>query len=126
MTEKNVFYKTTLTRVIISKILDQKNPDIIKATHVPGFANPDKIFDRNKDRGYVPDITAHFEDAAYIYEIEPDNSDMPVEKWRIFSTYARDNNGSLYILVPDYIKEDVEQELNDKNIDAGVIYFETA
>jgi len=126
MNQENLYNKTTLTRVVISKILDERNPDTIKAMHVPGYDNPDKIIDEEHNVSFVPDITAFFDNEAHVYEIELEKNNMPTDKWKLFSAYAKKNNGSLFLLVPDYIKEDIKKELYAKNINAGVIYFETA
>jgi len=126
MKEEHLYNKTTLTRVIISKVLDGKNPETIKAAHVPGYENPDKVFDTDSDKAYVPDITASIDNQTHIYEIELENKNMPVDKWKLFSNYARKRNGNLVLLVPDYIRQDVKKELSNSNIPAGLIYFDTA
>ncbi|MBN2699686.1 MAG: hypothetical protein JXR52_12740 [Bacteroidales bacterium] len=126
MNEEHLYNKTTLTRVIISKVLDGKNPDTIKATHVPGYENPERVTDTEGRSGYVPDIIASINNQTYIYEIELQKKEMPVDKWKLFSDYAQERNGKLVLLVPDYIRQDVKKKLNNSRIDAGLIYFETA
>jgi hypothetical protein len=126
MNEKRIIDKTKVTKAVITKIRNDWNPEMIKAKHVKGFNDPETIYikgDKN-ERGYKPDIVALNENQTNIYEIEL-NRQMPVTKWRLFSNYARENNGNLYIIVPDYLKEDIKKEIQNKDIYSGLIYFET-
>lgn len=126
MNEKRSIDKTMVTRAVITKIKNDWNPELIKALHIKGYDEPEKIQIKGnkKERGYKPDILALNESQTNIYEIEL-NKQMPVAKWRLFSNYARENNGNLYIVVPDYLKEDIKKEIKEKEIFSGLIYFET-
>jgi hypothetical protein len=114
--------KTMVTRAVIIKIEEERKPKKIKTKHVLGYDSPNKISYKGKEEGYTPDIAAVFDNGTNVYEIEL-NKTMPVEKWRILSLYARKNNGNLYLVVPDYLKEPIKEEIKDKDISAGVIYF---
>jgi hypothetical protein len=116
--------KTMVTRAVISKIEDERKPKAIKAKHVIGYDSPHKVSIKGKEQGYTPDIAAVFDNSTMVYEIEL-NKSMPVEKWRVLSLYARKNNGNLYLVVPDYLKEPIKEEIKEKDINAGVIYFNT-
>jgi len=116
--------KTMVTRAVISKIEKERKPKNIKTKHVIGFESPNKISIKGRNEEFVPDIAAVFENSISVYEIEL-NKTMPVEKWRSLSLYARENNGNLYLVVPDFLIEQIKEEIKEKGINAGVIYFKT-
>jgi len=116
--------KTMVTRAVIIKIQDDRDPEIIKATHIKGYDDPEPIYIKGDDKGYKPDIVAVNNDEINVYEIEL-NDQMPVEKWRLFSAYARKHNGNLFLVVPDYLKESIKNEIKEKKIPSGLIYFDT-
>ncbi len=113
-----------VTRAVIIKIKDAEAPDVIKATHIQGYDDPDIIGNKGNDKGYKPDIVAFKENETNIFEIELDDK-MPVNKWRLFSEYAQKNNGNLFLVVPDYLKESIKNEMQKQQIRSRLIYFET-
>ena len=116
--------KVMVTRAVISKIEEDKKPKEIKAQHIVGYDNPDKIAIKGKAEGYTPDIAAVSDHETSIYEIELERN-ISIDKWRTFSLYARKKNGNLFLVVPDYMKETVKKEITDSKIKAGVIFFDT-
>lgn len=114
--------KTMVTRAVITKLEEENKPKAIKTNHVIGYDSPNKISIKGKDEGYTPDITVDFDNSTAIYEIEL-NKSMPIEKWRILSLYAQKNQGNLYLVVPDFLKEPIKEEIKEKEINAGVLYF---
>ena len=118
--------KTMVTKAVITKIQGDFKPQFIKAQHVNDYNDPDTIYVKGSktEKGYKPDIIASKGEQINIYEIELDDK-LPVTKWRFFSNYAREHNGEFYIVVPDYLKEDVKKEIQDKDIYSGLIYFKT-
>ena len=124
MKKERLIDKTMVTRAVIIKIKDDENPDVIKATHIQGYDDPDIIGNKENDQGYKPDIVAFKENETNIFEIELDDR-MPVNKWRLFSEYARQNNGNLFLVVPDYLKEGIKSEMQKQQIRSRLIYFET-
>jgi hypothetical protein len=124
MKKGRIINKTIVTRAVIIKIKDDENPDVIKATHIQGYDDPDKIGNKGNDEGYKPDIVASKENETNIFEIELDDQ-MPVNKWRLFSEYANKNNGNLFLVVPDYLKESIKKEMQKQQIRSRLIYFET-
>ncbi|MDF1550947.1 MAG: hypothetical protein P1P88_24200 [Bacteroidales bacterium] len=116
--------KTMVTRAVISNFKEDKIPKTIRAKHLKGFDTPEKVSKEGEDSGYIPDIEAVFDDETIIYEIELDKT-MLVEKWELLSSYARDKNGNLYLVVPDYLKDTIVKEIKDKDVNAGIVYFNT-
>lgn len=115
--------KTMVTRAVISRILEGKKPSKIKAKHVLGHDTPKIISIDGKTKGYVPDIEAFYDKKTIVYEIELDK-EMPIEKWKLFSLYARNNNGSLYLVVPSFLKKSIKEEIKENDISAGIISFQ--
>lgn len=124
MSEMKNFDKTMVSRAMIIKLQDEESPDQIKARHVIGYDDTEPIFPKGMKKGYRPDIVTFKDGVINLYEIELTNRKY-VTKWRIFSDYAVSNNGSLFIIVPDYLKDEIKGELQDKAIPSRLIYFET-
>lgn len=116
--------KSTVSRAIISKLEDERNPKEIKTNHIVGYNSPGRISSENNDEGYVPDIAAIYDNETIVYEIEL-NKKMHVDKWRSLSKYARKNKGNFYLVVPHYLKEDIKNKLVEEEVNAGVITFDT-
>jgi hypothetical protein len=122
--EKVHIDKSKLSQVIISKIRNDRNPDVIRAVHLKEFESPEKISLSSGNQYFVPDIEAVYENEIIVYEIELTNKIM-VDKWRAFSKYVRKSNGSFYLVVPKQLKEFMKKELEDNDVNAGIITFST-
>jgi hypothetical protein len=120
----NTINKTEVTKSLIHLLKEERHPEVIKAKDIDSLDTPDKVALKSNKQAYVPDVTAIYENSKTLYEIELDNT-MPVDKWRLFSLYARKNNGSFYLVVPDYLKDDIKREIKEKDINAGVMFFPT-
>ncbi len=116
--------KTMVSRAVISKLENEMKPAKIRAKHVLGFESPNKISFESKEQEYIPDIAAIYDESMSFYEIEL-NKNVKVEKWRLLSLYAKKNKGNLYLVVPDYLKETIKEEIKENNINAGVLVFQT-
>lgn len=121
---KNALDKTRITRAVITRIEEERKPKSIHAKHVTGYEMPAKVMIRGKKDGYVPDIEVEYDKETTVYEIEL-QKEMQVDKWRTFSLYAKRFNGNFYLVVPDYLKEPIKKEIEEKEINAGVLYFAT-
>jgi len=113
-----------VSRAVIKTIQEERNPNTIQAAHVKGYDSPGKISVKGVDEEYVPDIAAIFDNSTTVYSIEL-NESMHAEKWRVLSLYALKCKGNLYLVVPDYLKESIKEEIKEEEINAGVIYFNT-
>ncbi len=124
MDESRTIDKTMITRVLINKLEDEESPKEIRAKHIKDFESPDKIALKENNGVVVPDLVAFYDKEIHVYQIELDKS-MPVDSWKILALYAKKNNGNLYLVVPDYNKEQVKKEIVKNDIRAGIIYFQT-
>ena len=116
--------KTMVARAVVAKIEDETKPKSVKTTLIKEYEEPGKISLKEKNESFTPDITALYDKSTSIYEIELTDQ-VSIDKWRLFSLYAKKNNGSLFLVVPDYLKDTVKKEIEDENINAGIIYFNT-
>jgi len=116
--------RTMVVRAVISKIQDEESPKLIKAKDLKEFDNPNKIVIRGDKNGFIPDIEAVYDEKLHVYAIELNNRKQ-TDKWRLLSLYAKKKNGNFYLVVPDFAKDEIKQNMIDNKINAGLIYFET-
>ncbi|MEA3478627.1 MAG: hypothetical protein U9R60_10645 [Bacteroidota bacterium] len=116
--------KSVVSRAVISKISEEKTPEVVLAKHLNNYNTPSEVRIKGKDFGFTPDLAVFNQDEASFYEIELEKPKTTV-KWRLFSLYAKKNKGNLFLVVPDYLKDDIKKEVDDKEISAEVLYFIT-
>jgi len=116
--------KAEVVKSLIHTIEEKRSLNTIKTKHIDKLDNPEKICLNDENQVYVPDIEAVYDEATTLYEIELDNK-MPIEKWRLFSLYSRKKNGSFYLVVPDFLKDNIKKVIKDKEINAGLMFFPT-
>jgi hypothetical protein len=116
--------KSKVSKVIISKITQDRNPEVIRAAHLEEYESPEKISLSTDNQSFVPDIEAVYEKEKVVYEIELNNKIL-IDKWRAISKYVRKSNGSFYLVVPKHLKEFMKKELEDNDVNAGIITFST-
>lgn len=120
---RKILDKARIAMAVITKINQEDKPKSIQTSLVKGYEIPAKVKLRGKD-GYVPDIAVEYDKETTVYEIEL-NQEMKISKWRTLSLYARKFNGNFYLVVPDYLKDLFTREIEEKDINAGVLYFAT-
>lgn len=116
--------KSEVVKSLIHSINEESKPDIIKTKHIEKLDNPEKITMHDDNQFYIPDVEAIIDKAPTFFEIELDST-MPIEKWRLFSLHCLKNNGSFYLVVPDFLKDKIKKEIKDKEINAGLLFFST-
>lgn len=116
--------KAMVSKAVIAKIKEETEPNTIKAKHIADMETPNKISLKHENEGFVPDIAAEYNKQTSYYEIELED-DFESNKWRLFSLSAKNNNGSFFIVVPDFLKEKVKNKLDENDINAGLIFFNT-
>ncbi|HYQ56265.1 MAG TPA: hypothetical protein VEP89_02880 [Draconibacterium sp.] len=121
--DKNV-NKSAVSRAIISKITSERSPKEIRTDHLDGFKKPVHVASLKSSNSFIPDIEVVYENSNIVYEIELNNN-LEIEKWQSFSKYVKQKNGSFYLVVPKQMKERVKKELDEKDVNAGVITFVT-
>ncbi|NBC82181.1 MAG: hypothetical protein GVY19_02255 [Bacteroidetes bacterium] len=125
MKKENSINKKMVARAMIQKIEQERDPVEIKTNFVVGYQSPERIAIKGKTDGYEPDIEVQYNKEMHLYAIELDDS-MNTNKWRLMSLYAKKNNGNLHLIVPDWLKQPVRDNLDKEEINAGLIFFNTA
>ena len=115
--------KKMIAEVIIDKLIQEGKSNQIRTSYVKDYLPPEKIQVQGKDETYVPDVKVLY-DEANLYEIQLDDN-IQTDKWKILSTYANKQNGNLYVVAPDWLRNQIKKELIDNEIHAKIIYFET-
>lgn len=113
--------KEMVSLAVVSKIKND-NPQQIRAEHIEKYEDPESVTDTGSGKTYTPDMLVYYERGIDIYEIELDDK-QSVDKWKSFESFAKKNNGYLYIIVPEDIKQDTSKIIISENINAGIIYF---
>ena len=117
--------KKMIAEVIIDKLIQEGKSNQIRTSYVKDYLPPEKIQVQGKDETYVPDVKVLYDnDEANLYEIQLDDN-IQTDKWKILSTYANKQNGNLYVVAPDWLRNQIKKELIDNEIHAKIIYFET-
>lgn len=114
--------KIRVVRAVISTIKDNSEPNKIQSKDLKEYGNPMKITLKDKKREFIPDLAVYYNNGVNLYEIELENK-IDVEKWRLMSSYAKKFHGHLFLVVPDFLREKVKNELKSNAINAGLIYF---
>ena len=116
--------KSVVSSAVISKISEEGKPEEVLAKHLKNYKTPNEVRIKGKEFGFTPDLAVFYKDEANFYEIELDKPTTAI-KWRLFSLYAQKNKGNFFLVVPDYLKDDIKKEVDEKEISAEVLYFVT-
>ena len=116
--------KIMVARAVISTIEEKSEPNKIQSKDLKEYGNPMKIPFKDKKGELIPDLAVYYNYGVNLYEIELENI-LDVEKWRLMSSYAKKFHGHLFLVVPDFLREKVKNELKSNAINAGLIYFKT-
>jgi hypothetical protein len=91
---------------------------------VEGFTDPERITRKdNKKEGFIPDIVSEKEGSKDLYEVELNDKDYILDKWRLFSRYAIKSQGSFNIVVPEQNLDLIKNLLKENSISARILYF---
>jgi len=124
--EKNVENgkKKLVVQALIEKIEGEEKPTDIKTQVVEGYKKPERITLKDSDlAGYIPDVISESSGWTNLYEIELDENNYILEKWRLFSLYCKKAKGIFSIITPKDKLERVKDMLNSHRIHAKLIYF---
>src|SRR6056297_2336462 len=99
--------KVKVVKAIISKVEDEKEPYRIEVKDLNEYKTPEKILHRDKKDGFIPDVVVYYKEKVDLYEVELKN-ESSLLKWNLMTLYAKSKNGHLFIVVPDYLKDDVK------------------
>jgi hypothetical protein len=116
--------KKSIAEALIGQIKEKDEKSRIKTNIIEGFQQPEKItVESDGKTDYVPDVVSETGDQLDLYEIEIYEQNYVIEKWRKFSDYSYDTNGSFHIVVPKSHLDTLKDILDLNKIHANIIYF---
>jgi hypothetical protein len=124
--DKNVsiINKKYIVQALINRIEKENEHGKIKTSLVDGYAEPEKIVKKeNAKEGYIPDVISETNGKTDLYEVEMNDQEYSVEKWRLFSQYSIQSKGSLNIVVPEKQLDSIKSILKENKISARIIYY---
>lgn len=90
--------------VIVNNIVSNLKEEGVENIYadIMGFKNPYKIGWKKSDKGYYPDVIGASKKITHIFSVETKLLDKvpkkDLDKWRMFSLYAKANNGNMYLV----------------------------
>ncbi|MEQ9424834.1 MAG: hypothetical protein RJQ09_10475 [Cyclobacteriaceae bacterium] len=94
---------------------------------IKGYPDPKKIKIRESQTSYSPDILAKTDKKVYLFDFadDPDALQKFAQKWKLFSTYTRNNHGDFYVVSMANREYTVKNFLDEQNIKAKVFPIST-
>ena len=102
-----------LNKAVISKIKNESEPDKIEARDLKVYQTSSRIFSKETNSHFIPDLAVHKNNELYLYEILLEDS-MDPEKWQLMSIHSKNHKGYLYLVVPDYLKRKSKERTSEK------------
>jgi hypothetical protein len=117
--------KKIIAQSLIEKIKSENQDSVIKTNVVEGYKKPYKILKKeNQQTGFVPDVISEEKGGKTdLYEIELDERNYVLDKWRLFSLYSKKTRGSFSIVTPESKMDLLKDMLKLNQIRAKIIYF---
>lgn len=103
------------TKIInhIVKVLKSDKSSDIKAVN-SSLKSPDKLFSPKRKNEFRPDVSALIGDSTYLFSVESDwmlsISDEDKERWKLFSLYAKLNEGYFYLIAKKSTINSIESQ----------------
>ena len=114
------------TRMLTGAIayLRYKGYHEIKAP-LKAFPDPQAVFQKASDAGFVPDMIAEKDFGTYVFEIvEPDmmdNLETKFPMWEVFGEYAKRKGGKFYLFAYVSDAEALAKKLEGFEMEVGII-----
>lgn len=90
-----------------------------------GFPDPQAVFQKASDAGFVPDMIAEKDFGTYVFEIvEPDMMDSLEDKfpmWEVFDEYSKRKGGKFYLFTYIDNAEALSEKIADLEMEPGII-----
>ena len=113
---KSQYTEELIARALITDIEKKDNPEKIETRIFNEYNTPQKIIWKENNSGYIPDIKATFsKGVTNIYTIEL-TDEFNTEKWKLFSLYARQNKGGLFIIAPESRLKEIKDKVKESHI----------
>lgn len=94
-------------------------------TGIKGFSDPQAIFRKASEAGYVPDMIAEKDFGTHVFELMDEESlnnwDDRLKKWEIFDEYAARKKGRFYFIAYSDEADAIAERLEKLEINPGII-----
>ncbi len=116
---KNLFKskQTKLLEQIVKTLEKRDNSDV--RVDLSGYKKPQKVVRVSDGTEYFPDVTSFKGGQFRIFTVISEkfsNSDEIIEKWKLFETFASQNDSQFYIVFPTGMVMDIKKILEENNI----------
>ncbi len=104
----------------VIRILNEKKHEGIRAM-IPDYKIPQKVVRESTGEGYVPEVTAFKNGQFRLFSVETRDSlkaEDTVKRWKLFESYAKQNNALFYVVFPVEIVSQVKNLLAEMSIEA--------
>jgi len=104
----------------VIRILNEKKHEDIRSV-IPDYKMPKRVVRESTGEKYVPEVTAVKRDQIRLFAVEEKDSlkQEGVEKrWKLFDSYASQNDALLYVVFPAGSITLVKEKLKETNIEA--------
>jgi hypothetical protein len=116
--------KKIVAQALIQKIETDNTDSQIRTHIVEGYRKPERIVLKDTmQEGFVPDVMAETTGKKDLYEIELNEHQYTLEKWRLFSLYCKKSKGSFSIITPKEKLDHIKNLLDVNQIHARLIYY---
>lgn len=95
----------------------------IKAS-LDSFDDPQAVFLKASDAGYIPDLVGQRDFGTYIFEVFADKKEdleLSLERWRTYNAYAERKNGKFYIIAYSEDAEELIKRFEVLDTSPGII-----
>ncbi|MFB6342227.1 hypothetical protein ACE01N_06670 [Saccharicrinis sp. FJH2] len=117
--------KESITKVVLKEVTRQNRGAEIHAKHTRDLPNPARLAWKNKEENYMPDIIVrNGKNGMSIYEIEL-TDEFDIDKWRLYSMYARRSNGKLHLVLPRWLSTRAKEKIDECNLKNILVEFVT-
>lgn len=104
----------------VIRILNEKKHEDIRAV-TPDCKMPQKVVREATGEGYIPEVTALKSGQFRLFAVETKdslNEEDTEKRWRLFESYAKQNQAQFYVVFPVGVVAQVKEKLAEMNIDA--------
>ena len=120
--------KETVIKNLIKKLKKQGYQEFRAKT--PDYPSPVDLNYNGSMKKFTPDLVGTLDESQTdVYEIEQKIVEREIQdqiaKWILFSSYSKQNGGSFYIVLPEKIKDRVENLISRMMINAKIIDMES-
>ena len=115
--------KDVILEALIDEIMNNSETEPeLKTNIIGGYKKPQKIRKSGSENSFIPDLVVERDNRSDCYSIEFDEN-LDKQKLQILYAFARQNNGDLFVVLPEDKKKEIKDKLVDCQVSANIIKF---